>query len=213
MDHLNSLSAYGAHPKEFDPEQLKPVLNNLDIIIKWYLRYREADSTIRQKPANKATHDINQLKAFKRHPSKSYLKLRGIIAGLFILAAIIIAVIFFSGVLRSACNDKETEKSIAVLPFKLLSDESDKQYLAADLDTTFALAWGELSRAHVRLIYLRQDLSESRYRMASEVAGNALRLGYDQARVHIALGYYYLYAFRDENQALKHLEHLLSIPS
>ncbi|MBN1183171.1 MAG: tetratricopeptide repeat protein [Bacteroidales bacterium] len=40
MDHLNSLSAYGAHPKDFDPEQVKPVLVNLDIIIKWYLRYK-----------------------------------------------------------------------------------------------------------------------------------------------------------------------------
>ena len=40
MDHLNSLSAYGAHPKDFDPEQIKPVLVNLDIIIKWYLKYK-----------------------------------------------------------------------------------------------------------------------------------------------------------------------------
>jgi len=41
MDHLNSLSAYGAHPKDFDPEQVKPVLVNLDIIIKWYLKYKD----------------------------------------------------------------------------------------------------------------------------------------------------------------------------
>ena len=36
-----SLSAYGAHPKDFDPEQVKPVLINLDIIIKWYLKYKD----------------------------------------------------------------------------------------------------------------------------------------------------------------------------
>jgi len=41
MDHLNSLSAYGAHPKDFDPEQVKPVLVNLDITIKWYLKYKD----------------------------------------------------------------------------------------------------------------------------------------------------------------------------
>ena len=29
MQNLNSLSTYGAHPKEFDPEQVKPVLKNL----------------------------------------------------------------------------------------------------------------------------------------------------------------------------------------
>ena len=40
MHGLNELSTYGAHPKDFDPEQVKPVLVNLDIIIKWYLKYR-----------------------------------------------------------------------------------------------------------------------------------------------------------------------------
>jgi TolB-like protein len=38
---LNEMSTYGAHPKDFDPEQIKPVLVNLDIIIKWYLKYKE----------------------------------------------------------------------------------------------------------------------------------------------------------------------------
>ena len=45
MDHLNSLSAYGAHPKDFDPIQVKPVLVNLDIVIKWYLKYKELQIT------------------------------------------------------------------------------------------------------------------------------------------------------------------------
>jgi hypothetical protein len=40
MHGLNELSTYGAHPKDFDPEQIKPVLVNLDIIIKWYLKYK-----------------------------------------------------------------------------------------------------------------------------------------------------------------------------
>jgi len=43
MDHLNSLSTYGAHPKEFDPEQVKPVLNNLTTTIKWYIRYKNIE--------------------------------------------------------------------------------------------------------------------------------------------------------------------------
>jgi TolB-like protein len=41
MEGLNSLSTFGAHPKDFDPEQLKPVLSNLAIIIKWYLKSKE----------------------------------------------------------------------------------------------------------------------------------------------------------------------------
>lgn len=41
MISLNSMANYGAHPKDFDPEQVKPVLNNLAIIIKWYLKYKD----------------------------------------------------------------------------------------------------------------------------------------------------------------------------
>ena len=40
MHGLNSLSTYGAHPKDFDPEQVKPALNNLTIILKWYLKFK-----------------------------------------------------------------------------------------------------------------------------------------------------------------------------
>ncbi len=44
MDGLNSLSTFGAHPKDFDPEQVKPVLSNLAVIIKWYLKYKDSQS-------------------------------------------------------------------------------------------------------------------------------------------------------------------------
>ena len=37
MHGLNNLSTYGAHPKDFDPDQVKPALSNLAIIMKWYL--------------------------------------------------------------------------------------------------------------------------------------------------------------------------------
>ena len=47
MHGLNTLSTYGAHPKDFDPEQVKPTLNNLAIIMKWYLRYRGIEITIK----------------------------------------------------------------------------------------------------------------------------------------------------------------------
>jgi adenylate cyclase len=39
MHGVNTLSTYGAHPKDFDPEQVKPVLNNLAIVIKWYMKF------------------------------------------------------------------------------------------------------------------------------------------------------------------------------
>jgi tetratricopeptide (TPR) repeat protein len=40
MQSLNSLSTFGAHPKEYEQEQVKPVLNSLATILKWYLKYK-----------------------------------------------------------------------------------------------------------------------------------------------------------------------------
>ena len=58
MHGLNELSTYGAHPKDFDPEQVKPVLNNLDIIIKWYLKYKDFPIVGKQKSeGEKVKHD------------------------------------------------------------------------------------------------------------------------------------------------------------
>ena len=55
MHGVNTLSTYGAHPKDFDPEQVKPVLNNLAIVIKWYLKYTAphsgTDSLLNPEPS------------------------------------------------------------------------------------------------------------------------------------------------------------------
>ena len=50
MHGLNSLSTYGAHPKDFDPDQVKPALSNLAIIMKWYLTYKGIE--IPNKPSD-----------------------------------------------------------------------------------------------------------------------------------------------------------------
>jgi hypothetical protein len=41
MHGLNELSIFGTHPKDFDPEQVRPVLINLSIILNWYLKYKD----------------------------------------------------------------------------------------------------------------------------------------------------------------------------
>jgi TolB-like protein/Flp pilus assembly protein TadD len=360
MHGLNELSTYGAHPKDFDPEQVKPVLVNLDIIIKWYLKYKETGIEINEKPTEEIRYDIISSGEVKNKINISRRKLAGLLSGLIAIIATVFVVLYFSKITGDGKPAKELEKSIAVLPFKLLSDEPDKQYLAdgmmdaitfhlskikdlrvmsktsveqyretdktipvigkelnvgyilegsfqksgenvklivqliktkkenhiwaneynrnwndifsvqsevaqkiaselmvvltpediekmdekptenleayqaylrgryyasqphfsvqssdlalqnfqeaVETDTTFALAFAELAKAHGRLIYLRQDLSESRYKKANQAAAKALKFGSGQPRVHLALGYYYLYAFRNKEQALKQLE-------
>src|SRR4030042_3754899 len=49
MQSLNSLSTFGAHPKEYEPEQVKPVLNNLSTILKWYLKYKTEKAEVEER--------------------------------------------------------------------------------------------------------------------------------------------------------------------
>ena len=43
MLNLNSISTFGAHPKEFDPRQVRTVIINLTTIFEWYLQFRERE--------------------------------------------------------------------------------------------------------------------------------------------------------------------------
>jgi TolB-like protein/tetratricopeptide (TPR) repeat protein len=67
---LNEMSTYGAHPKEFDPEQIKPVLVNLGIIIRWYYKYRDFQI---------AGKSIPEEEMFKSKNSEIFLKEKSII--------------------------------------------------------------------------------------------------------------------------------------
>lgn len=55
MHSLNDLSNYGAHPRDFDPEQVKPVMNNLAIVVKWYLKYKGITTSAGTADEEKAT--------------------------------------------------------------------------------------------------------------------------------------------------------------
>ena len=123
MHGLNDLSTYGTHPKDFDPEQVKPVLVNLDIVIKWYLKYKgenvivktnkELDPTV-EKEIDEPSNDL--IKTKKNHVI--------ITAGILIIAAIIFVPGLFKRdpmkKLRSA-GDKIT---VAVLPFQNLTNDT-----------------------------------------------------------------------------------------
>src|SRR5512136_948260 len=43
MHGLNELSTYGAHPKDFDPKQVRTTLINLETIIEWYQQFKGID--------------------------------------------------------------------------------------------------------------------------------------------------------------------------
>jgi len=124
MDSLNSLSTYGTHPKDFDPEQVKPVLSNLAIIIKWYVKYKDTKKTSEGKTEEITIEDkISDTGTDENRKSKKRL----VIFGSGILLALIIAVVilFTFNIFGGKKQAKALEKSIAVLPF--INDSHDEE--------------------------------------------------------------------------------------
>ena len=128
MDHLNSLSAYGAHPKDFDPEQVKPVLNNLSTIIKWYLKYKDPRTDGKTRPFEETRQETRSAENVKKDITISRKRLAGILGGSIGIIASVFAVLYFSNIIGNSKQTKELDKTIAVLPFRNDSPDSTNKY-------------------------------------------------------------------------------------
>jgi len=121
MHSLNSLSTFGTHPKDFDQEQVKPVLNNLAIIVRWYLKYKETQSKGKVPPDTQKESDKISTLVIGKTQSKIKKILIYSITMLIVVAAVLVIVKF-------NVFDKKLEKSIAVLPFRNDSHDDSTQY-------------------------------------------------------------------------------------
>ncbi|NQU84637.1 MAG: hypothetical protein HQ541_02645, partial [Mariniphaga sp.] len=69
MLNVNSMSTFGAHPKEFELKQVKPVLINLTTIIEWYISYLnpvEGLQSTKEKHTSEPSRGIHR----KVHPKR-----------------------------------------------------------------------------------------------------------------------------------------------
>jgi TolB-like protein/Tfp pilus assembly protein PilF len=140
MDGLNSLSTYGAHPKEFDPRQVKPVLNNLSTIIEWYLKYKRKV----EKHESKIPDDI------KEHivkPTRS--KIWKIISYASILVIVALIVIYAAGERKKVKDLSGIEKSIAVLPFENWSQSEEFAYMGDAIANEISTHLANIEGFHV----------------------------------------------------------------
>ena len=128
MNGLNDLSTYGTHPKDFVAEQIKPVLNNLDIIIKWYLKYKETVTDFSAKPKEESNREIDRNRIEIKGKSIPRKRFAGILSGLIAIIVTVFAVLFFSKIIGNGKQIKELEKSIAVLPFRNDSPDTTNTY-------------------------------------------------------------------------------------
>ena len=124
MHGLNELSTFGTHPKDFDPEQVKPVLNNLAIIIKWYIKYKDTQIISQVKP-EEAKYERKEPVDTREGTLKSKKRLILLLSGLLVVMTIVFVALFVFNFIGGGKQTKELEKSIAVLPF--LDDSQDKE--------------------------------------------------------------------------------------
>ena len=129
MDHLNSLSTYGTHPKEFDPEQVKPVLFNLTTIIKWYIKYKDTQ-IISHAKSEEVKYESKEPVEAKEDTKKLKKRLIFLSSGILLVVVIAFVVLFVFGVIGGKKETKEIEKSIAVLPFENLSTDEDQAWFS-----------------------------------------------------------------------------------
>jgi TolB-like protein len=139
MQSLNSLSTFGAHPKDFDPQQVRPVLLNLTTIINWYLKHKDTQSIGRKKrevekdkPEEQKIErkDNFETARFIRKPQKRLLLL---LSGMVFVVVIVVLALFVFKIIgseKSATNLAKLEKSIAVLPFENLSTDEEQAWFS-----------------------------------------------------------------------------------
>jgi len=125
MLNLNSLSAYGTHPKEFDPQQVRPVLINLTTIIKWYLKHKSVDFEIAYvEPEPERTKEYKEPSTFTRSKNKSIKIVTGILLiGVIVVFSLDIFKIFNKDKFKDI-RDEDGRISIAVMPFKNLTTDT-----------------------------------------------------------------------------------------
>jgi len=89
------------------------------------------------------------------------------------------------------------------------SDENDVRIAirmyekAAELDPKLALAYTQLSRAHLNMYWFHYDHSEERLAMAKQAVDKALELNPDLPEGHLALGHYYYQGHLDYDRAME----------
>ena len=142
MNGLNDLSTYGAHPKDFDPEQVKPVLNNLAIIIRWYLKHREEKAEAKEEVQGtgfkvqgeeQKVHGTGyKVQGFEKQVQGTSYRLQGksklnlilLITGILVVVVILAYPGIFKKDNLESLKSSDGRISVAVMPFQNRTNDS-----------------------------------------------------------------------------------------
>ena len=145
MESLNSLSTYGTHPKEFDPEQVRPILLNLATIIKWYVKYKDTQTISKIKTGEEKITDKKTTKEREtiikiitedekdegKSPDVPKTAIRKTIKSLMLLSfglLLIAAIIVYPKIFRQDKLEKLRSSgeriSVAIMPFQNMTNDT-----------------------------------------------------------------------------------------
>jgi len=116
MQNLNSFSTFGAHPKDFDPRQVKPVLLDLTTVLEWYLNFMKARESleIETGAAKGKREESTGLRKATVKPARRIIMIAGaVLAG----AVIILSLIVFNIVGVGKQAGARSIESLIILPF------------------------------------------------------------------------------------------------
>ncbi len=182
MDHLNSLSNYGTHPKDFDPEQVKQVLSNLAITLRWYKKYKDTRTGWKLKRVEVSENKQSEITVNTRYNSfprinrqmggfpKSILSgIRKYFFTILIIASLIALLLNwkgltdFIGIGNSKREESKLHVEYALTCFKKGDYEGAKAELKLALtsDPKYSYAWSSLAAVNVKQGNLDQAILET----------------------------------------------------
>jgi len=148
MQNLNSLSTLGAHPKDFDPRQVKPVLLDLTTVLEWYLKdMQDHGSVIGESGASqeKSKEPAGLIRG-RSKPGKRILMITGVVlAAVIIIVSLIVFDIIGGGKMVKAGSIG----SIVVLPFSNYTGQDTLEWFVSGMHSSLIQDMGKIGSLHI----------------------------------------------------------------
>lgn len=148
MQNLNSLSTFGAHPKDFDPKQVKPVLLDLTTSLDWYIKYLEAQSTDVTEPG--VPGKIMKEPASAKKVAIVYKKRVLMALAILLVGSVIVVTLILTDVIKGWKGARAVViKSLIVLPFENFTGDEKLDYVADGMHASLIGDMGKLGALRV----------------------------------------------------------------
>jgi tetratricopeptide (TPR) repeat protein len=148
MQNLNSLSTFGAHPKDFDPRQVKPVLLDLTTVLEWYMKYlQDQESVVNEAGASQGKR--KEPGGLIRSRSKSRKRTIMGIGVLLVAAIIIVSLIVFNIIGVGKQARAGSIGSIIILPFENYTGQDTLEWLVSGMHSSLIQDMGKIGSLHI----------------------------------------------------------------